>query len=65
MRELIFEHSSIQSDLYESNSLREQLKEQNDNYFKQNKLMEHQLEDLAAEKAAISTEKMELALRLK
>jgi|JI9StandDraft_2_1071091.scaffolds.fasta_scaffold2038146_1 hypothetical protein len=65
MRELIFEHSSIQSDLYESNSLREQLKEQNDNYFKQNKLMEHQLEDLAAEKVAISTEKMELALRLK
>ncbi len=65
MRELIFEHSSIQSDLYESNSLREQLKEQNDNYFKQNKLMEHQLEDLAAEKIAISTEKMDLALRLK
>ena len=65
MRELIFEHSSIQSDLYESNSLREQLKEQNDNYFKQNKLMEHQLEDLAAEKVAISTEKMELVLRLK
>lgn len=65
MRELIFEHSSIQSDLYESNSLREQLKEQNDNYFKQNKLMEHQLEDLAAEKVAISTEKMDLSLRLK
>lgn len=43
MRELIFEHSSIQNDLYESNLLREQLKDQNDIFFKQNKLMEHRL----------------------